>query len=518
MKNDCDFESFFCWHILRTLPLLGLLALSLTLRARADNCDVAAWLDNLRIDRGAAAGSALMRLSPGTHSVGLVGRTLCYGKTCSYLLVVHLGGNARIDNSSIHLAASAWAGRDERHDIRDLPGPTSGEAHAYASDFVWCNEFLTETEWAEAVATGYIITTPSVVCLGFSCFIDGLQNPCWHEGADAYYGGSCVFTISNEVTVTWEQYSDLGSGSVIGVVTTNFPVHLPNSTDSNAPIGCNWVPLYVWTNAPCGEWFAVPTFGPRVQFTMRGDSVFKEIANFPSGSTFLLEVGGVTHGPFTNGQSFSFAHDAGRGATQFTMFAQTNTVLPLRPVQLVFDTPFADFEAQVSAPSLVHIRFRRLDDGVPDSGLGPDTLTYGESVALDALVSGSCSNRFQWWHEGLPLPGETNATLTLSNITLAMSGRYWIGVNNELGDQAGAAMHLVVSSPVVQLLAPRLVGNAFQATLNGVPVGTEFLVESSEDLFQWQPARTNTVAATNFLFTMPISGSGSARFYRLRLK
>jgi hypothetical protein len=251
---------------------------------------------------------------------------------------------------------------------------------------------------------------------------------------------------------------------------------------------------------------------------MRGGSRFTEIANFPCVGSYLVEAGGVTNGPFTNGQSFSFAGFPGGGVAQFSVLPQTNTVLAMLPLQLVFNTPLADFDVQVSAPSLVGIQFRRLGGGAPDSGSGTNVLAYGENVALDAVVGGQCANTYQWWHNGVPLPGETNATLTVSNAVPGLSGRYWVGVTNELGGGAGAATYLVVPPPVVQLANPRVVTNTFQATFSGLPVGAEFVVECSPDLQAWQPVATNTATAADFSFEAPVAATGDAQFYRITVR
>jgi hypothetical protein len=111
------------------------------------------------------------------------------------------------------------------------------------------------------------------------------------------------------------------------------------------------------------------------------------------------------------------------------------------------------------------------------------------------------------------------ADCTDCDATVWLSGRYWVGVSNELGDQAGAAMRLVVPTPVGRLLAPRIVANTFQSILSGLPTGAAFAVEASSDLLQWQAVETNTSPGTNFLFTTPVTGnSGGVEFYGVQFR
>ncbi|MGB0579742.1 MAG: LamG-like jellyroll fold domain-containing protein, partial [Limisphaerales bacterium] len=57
----------------------------------------------------------------------------------------------------------------------------------------------------------------------------------------------------------------------------------------------------------------------------------------------------------------------------------------------------------------------------------------GNTAQLSAGVSGTLPFSFQWYHNGNPLAGETSATLTLPNLTVATGGDYHLVITNTLG-------------------------------------------------------------------------------------
>jgi hypothetical protein len=189
-------------------------------------------------------------------------------------------------------------------------------------------------------------------------------------------------------------------------------------------------------------------------------------------------------------------------------------VLAMLPLQLAFNAPVADFEARVFGPSMTGIEVLRPGTGLPASGAATNMVNYGERVELQSAVMGDCANTYQWWREEMPVTGATNATLVVSNTVPSLAGRYRVTVSNELGLATSPAMTLVVTPPVVRLEAPQIATNTFTATVSGLPVGMEFVLESSPDLQSWQPVVTNTPLTTNFFFSAPVGVGGSRQFYR----
>ena len=128
---------------------------------------------------------------------------------------------------------------------------------------------------------------------------------------------------------------------------------------------------------------------------------------------------------------------------------------------------------------------------------GPTNVTVAEgvTVTLPSSAYGSPTLRYQWYDDvlGGPLPGKTNATLTLSNVTVAAndSHGYYVVVTNAYGSAASPAyVFSVVSGPpqIIQDVAPLTVvypgrSASMSVTVGGTPPFT----------FQWQHAGTNLV-------------------------
>jgi hypothetical protein len=341
---------------------------------------------------------------------------------------------------------------------------------------------------------------------------------CGH--GDASGDASQGFTLTNDM---WAVFSS----SVVQVGGPNGPPPPPPPPPGGNPSfpaqpgdgssrsnSCNVNPVYLWTNATSGLSFTYPGSSPKIQFAALNGALFTSISNFPPTGSYLVEVAGLDNGPFTNGQSFSFADLPGGGVDQFLLLPLSGGTEPWLSLQLTFSAPTADFQAQSLAPSPVAILLNRLSAGLPPTGSVSNVLAYAETVRLDALVPGGCTNTYQWRREGQPLQGETNASLSLSNMLPTQVGLYSVAVSNELGLAASADMALRMPPPAIRLLSPSVATNTFQATVTGLPPGVEFVLEYSTDLVQWLPMATNTATAMDFHFEAPAGKSDEKRFYR----
>ena len=78
----------------------------------------------------------------------------------------------------------------------------------------------------------------------------------------------------------------------------------------------------------------------------------------------------------------------------------------------------------------------------------------GESLAFAGAAVGTAPMSFQWWFNGMKLNGETNRTLTLSNVAPAHTGTYWLVVINAAGSARSADATLNVRSSVPIVINP----------------------------------------------------------------
>ncbi len=126
----------------------------------------------------------------------------------------------------------------------------------------------------------------------------------------------------------------------------------------------------------------------------------------------------------------------------------------------------------------------------------PTTVLEGNSATLDVVADGAPLLRYQWTHDGLDLPGATNAALVLTNVLAAQAGEYAVLVRNAIGSMLSDAVPFVVTprpaAPVI-VAQPRS-----QSVQLGDSALFEVAVQSRSTVrYQWHhglapmPARTN---------------------------
>lgn len=117
---------------------------------------------------------------------------------------------------------------------------------------------------------------------------------------------------------------------------------------------------------------------------------------------------------------------------------------------------------------------------VPEVVIPPRTVCgtpEGLSVTLFSRIEGSQPLSFQWFKDGLALPGESNSFLRIHYATLVDAGAYYLTASNHFG---------VVASPIAQFrvraraMAGRLItwGDNLEGQLN-IPIGATNIVQIS---------------------------------------
>ena len=86
----------------------------------------------------------------------------------------------------------------------------------------------------------------------------------------------------------------------------------------------------------------------------------------------------------------------------------------------------------------------------------------GASVTLRAVATGVPPPSFQWYFNGAPLPGATEASLTLPNLQPAGAGRYWVVAANAAGETRSNPAAVEIRRPEV-VASHAIVGSGYRA-------------------------------------------------------
>jgi hypothetical protein len=95
-------------------------------------------------------------------------------------------------------------------------------------------------------------------------------------------------------------------------------------------------------------------------------------------------------------------------------------------------------------------------------------VAVGDSISVVSVASGSAPLFYQWRHDGVALPGHTNSTLILSNLTTANSGEYTVTISNA----AGAVTSVAASVCVCFTVVPGIFGTGVDANNLPLAAGT----------------------------------------------
>jgi Immunoglobulin domain len=118
-------------------------------------------------------------------------------------------------------------------------------------------------------------------------------------------------------------------------------------------------------------------------------------------------------------------------------------------------------------------------------------VAVGGTASFSLSFFGSPPNSFQWRFNGTNVFGATNLVLTKTNIQLSDAGNYSVAITNPIGatNSANAAL-IVFTNATATLSGVTTVNSQLQFNINGV-TGLTYVVQSSTNLFDWLPQRTN---------------------------
>ncbi len=154
--------------------------------------------------------------------------------------------------------------------------------------------------------------------------------------------------------------------------------------------------------------------------------------------------------------------------------------------------------------------------GPPSISLQPSNQVAlaGSAVSFSATTTNTPPLLYQWLFNGSPLPGQTGAILTLTNVQPAQSGSYAVNVTNASGSATSPAANLRVLVPPV--LRTQW-GTGFQVSLSSV-AGLNYTVEYKNSLNDpaWTPLSASLIGTGGTLVFQDTNSLPAARFYRAR--
>jgi hypothetical protein len=150
----------------------------------------------------------------------------------------------------------------------------------------------------------------------------------------------------------------------------------------------------------------------------------------------------------------------------------------------------------------------------------PQSRTNSAGTVANFSVSASSPGVlvYQWQFQGTNLPGATNASLTVLNVSSADAGSYRVEVRNEVGAVLSQPATLTVadSAALFRFDSPRYTSRGFEFRLRAGP-GRSYLIETSTNLSQWTPLTSVTLDLGGSIVFLDSSATNRVRtFYRAR--
>lgn len=121
-------------------------------------------------------------------------------------------------------------------------------------------------------------------------------------------------------------------------------------------------------------------------------------------------------------------------------------------------------------------------------------VNIGQNATFKVVASGESSQTFQWRKDGVPLAGETTATLRVSNVTTATAGAYTVAITNAVGTTISAPAVLTVNAPITLTSQPTGQSAALGARVTFSVTATS--AQGTTLNFQWRRDGVNLTGAT----------------------
>ncbi len=190
---------------------------------------------------------------------------------------------------------------------------------------------------------------------------------------------------------------------------------------------------------------------------------------------------GTTWGGGANDHGTLFRMDPNGGLTTLFSFGLTNGADPVGLLQASDGYFYGTTSAGGEGGGGVVFRFK-LDPAIL-AAPASQSAGVGSSVTFSVSVQGTMPFSYQWLFNGQPLAGQTNATLTLNNVSANQAGAYSVIVSNSAGTVTSASANLVVTT----------LTSATESIRDTFGPGDQFLPTSAMDV-TWEANRKQLIA------------------------
>lgn len=143
-----------------------------------------------------------------------------------------------------------------------------------------------------------------------------------------------------------------------------------------------------------------------------------------------------------------------------------------------------------------------------------ETINAGKNGAFRVFPTGATPMTYQWYFNGVAIPGATTNSIVVSNATPASTGSYVVVVSNIVGAVLSVPAQLTVNMlPATFNPVTRLSNGNVQLVFNGSP-GSKYTIQGSTNLVTWFPLAVFT-DSTNPVTLIDTNASQYQRqFYR----
>ncbi|MBI5775092.1 MAG: hypothetical protein HZA89_15315 [Verrucomicrobia bacterium] len=196
------------------------------------------------------------------------------------------------------------------------------------------------------------------------------------------------------------------------------------------------------------------------------------------------------------------------GSTGFWFYTNYTVTATSTNTRLAFDNSGGSNYADVDA---VSVRWVAEPAGIIKPVVSRSAYE-GATVGFAVKGQGVPPLSYQWHRDGQPMAGQMGNALTLTNITLADNGRYYVVVSNAFGAaQSLDAILAVTPLPQTPLITTQpkslSVFSGYEPTLDVSVVGQGSLT------YQWQFNGSNIAGATNNKLLMPSASETNSGLY-----